>query len=78
MDDQLGQQAVEAGAGAVAGVAEAVDPHARPRWRLEGRQHTTGRPRRAVRCHGLQVHPHLHRMAARRRDLGLGQAQLRQ
>ena len=33
--DHLGEQRVEAGIGAVAGIAEGVDPHARPRRRLE-------------------------------------------
>ena len=62
MHDQLGQQGVEARAGAVAGIAEAVDAHAGPGRRLEGRQQPAARLGRAVGGHGLQVDPRLHGM----------------
>ena len=65
--DQLGEQRVEAGIGAVAGVAEGVDAHARARRRLEHAQRAAAGPGRAVRGHGLHVDAQLHRMAARRR-----------
>ena len=64
--DHLGQQRVEAGAGAVAGVAEGVDAHARARRRLEAGEHAAGRAGRCRRRHGLDVHAHLDRVAARR------------
>jgi hypothetical protein len=44
MHDQLGQQRIETRAGAIAGVAEAVDAHAGTGWRIERRQRTAARP----------------------------------
>ncbi len=76
--DHLGQQAVEPRRGAIAGVAEAVDSHAGPGRRLIDRERPAGRPRRAVRRHGLQVHSRLHRMAARRGHPVLAERQVGQ
>ena len=74
--DHLGQQRIEIGIGAVAGIAVGVDAHARARRRLEHRERAAARLGRAVRRHGLHVDPELDRMAARRGafEAGLGQA----
>ena len=72
-DDHLGQQRVVARRGRVAGVAEAVDAHARPGGLVIGREHAAARPRRAVGGHRLQVHPRLQGHAPRGRHVVLGQ-----
>ena len=74
--DHLGQQRIEIGIGAVAGIAVGVDPHARARGWLEHRERAAARLGRTVRRHGLHVDPELDRMAARRGafEAGLGQA----
>ena len=74
--DHLGEQRVEVGVGAVAGVAIGVDPHARTGWRLEHRERAAARLGRAIRRHGLHVDPELDGMAARLGALetDLGQA----
>jgi hypothetical protein len=75
--DQFGEQRIEGRAGAIAGIAEAVDANARPGRRLKDRDQATGRARVAAFVHGLHVDAKLHRMAARRGDLMLQQAELR-
>ena len=78
VDDHLGDQGVKTRAGAVAGIAEGIDPDARPaRW-LEGGQHAAAGPRGAVGGQGFQVDAGLQRQAARRGDGGLVQAQIGQ
>ena len=74
--EQLGEQAVVACAGAVAGIAEAVHPDTRARRRLVGGQHPIGRARLSRLRHGFQVDAHLHRHATRRRHFRLGQVHL--
>ena len=74
--DHLGQQRIEIGIGAIAGIAVGVDPHAGARRRLEHRERAAARLGRAVGGHGLHVDAELDGMAARRGafEAGLGQA----
>ena len=53
--DHLGEQRIEVGIGAVAGIAVGIDAHARSRRRLEHRERAAARLGRAVRGHGLHV-----------------------
>ena len=75
VDDHLGQQRVERGAGSISRVAEAIDAHTRAGGRVERRQRAAGRLRRACLVHGLHVDAQLHRIAARRGYVGLAQSQ---
>ena len=78
MDDHLGQQAVKARIGAVAGIAVAIHPDAGAGGRIVGGQHPAGAAHAAIGAHGFQIHPRLQRHAARGGDIGLGQPQFRQ
>ena len=63
--DHLGQQRIEVGIGAVAGIAVAVDAHARPRRRLEDGERAAAGLGRAVGRHRLHVDAQLDAHAAR-------------
>jgi len=63
--DRLCEQRIESGARAVAGIAEAVHPHARPARRLIDVDPPRLGAHRAVPGHGLHIDPRLDRMAAR-------------
>ena len=65
MGDHLRQQGVEGRVRLVAGVAAAVDPHARSARRLVGSEYAAGRAHGAVGVQGLQIDPRLDREAAR-------------
>ena len=75
VDDDLGQQRVERGAGSISRIAKTIDAHAGAGRRVEGCQRAAGRLRRAGLVHGLHVDAQLHRIAARRGHVGLGQSQ---
>ena len=85
MPDHLGEQRIEAQAGLVAAVAEAVGAHARSARRLVGGKPAARRQDGTVFAHRLHAHPRLDGVAARLADLveaelgerrALGQAQL--
>ncbi len=75
VDDDLGEQRVERGAGSISRIAEAIYAHTRAGGRVERRQRAAGRLRRAGLVHGLHVDAQLYRIAARRRHVGLSQFQ---
>ncbi len=66
-NDDLGEQRIEVGIGAIARIAVGIDPDAGTRGRLEGRERATARPGRTVGRHRLHVHAKLDRKSARRR-----------
>ena len=74
--DQLGEQGVVVGAGAVAPVAEGVHAQAGAGGRLEGGQGAAGGACLAAGFHGLHINAQLHGEAQRLRRAG--QAQVRQ
>ena len=76
--DDLGEQRVEARAGAVPRVAERVRPVPGAGGHLERRQHAAGGPGGAVGRHRLHVHPALHRDAARCGHRGLVEPESRE
>ena len=78
MCDHLGQQRVEAGAGAVAAVAEAVGAHAGAGGRVVGGDQPARRPHLAGGRDRLHVDAGLDRVAAGRRGGGVGQADVGQ
>ena len=65
MTDHLGKQRIESGAGAVAGIAETVHPHAGPARRFIGVDPAGPGPHRAVRRHRFHIHTRLDRITAR-------------
>ena len=69
--DQLGQQRVEGGAGAIAGIGKGIDANAGARGRLKDADQTAGGPRLPEFIHGLHVDAQLDRMALRTRHLTL-------
>ena len=75
MGDQFRQQRIVIGAGAVAGIAETVDADAGAGGRLEGGDGAAGGLRRAIGGHGFHVDAQLDRVAARRRNVGLAEAE---
>ena len=74
MRDDLAQQRVEVGVGAVAGVAEGVDADAGARGEVEVREFAAGGTHGAVGLHLLGVDAGLDGVALRRRDRRLLQA----
>ena len=78
MRDHLGQQRVEAGAGAVAAVAEAVGAHAGAGGRVVGREQPAGGAHLAGGRDRLHVDAGLDRVAAGGRGRGVGQADVGQ
>ena len=75
MDDHLGQQGVEGRTGPVPGIPKSIDAHARAGRRIEHRQRTAGRLRRALLVHHFHVDAKLHGKAAWRRNGRLRQAE---
>ena len=67
------KQRVEGGAGLVAGIAKAIDAHARTGRRIEYRERAAGRPGLALFVHDFHVDAKLHGIATRCRHLGLRQ-----
>ena len=70
LPDHLGQQGIVVGAGAVTGIAIAVDAHARSRRRLIGDEVSAGGLNRPVGHQALKVDPRLDGEAPRRRRSG--------
>ena len=75
MHDDLGEQRVKGGAGAVSRIAKRIDANARAGRQVEQRQRPAGRPCPAGLVHHLHVDAELHRKAARFWDIGLRQTQ---
>ena len=66
MDDDLGDQRIERHAGAIAGIAERIDPDAGAGGQVERRDPAGARDGLAGRRHRLQVDPRLNGVAAGR------------
>ena len=75
MNDDLRQQGVEGGAGPVSRISKRIDTHSRAGRRIEHPERAAGRLGRALLVHHFHVDAELHGKAARRRDIGLRQAE---
>ena len=74
--DQFGEEGVEVWVGGVAGVAVAVGPDAGAGGRFVGGEHPSGGADLAVGLDSLHVDAGLDRVAARRGDIGLAEAEI--
>ena len=75
MNDDLGQQGIEGRTGPVSRITKGIDPHAGAGRRIEHPECPAGRLGRALLVHHFHVDAKLHGKAARRRDVGLRQAE---
>ena len=78
MDYQFGQQGVVARTGAVTRIGKTVQADSGAGRRLVAAQHAASRPHQTVAAHGLQIHPGLNGLTARRRNPVLRKLQIGQ